>query len=39
VKNRLRSLLAQPGEEIRLEVERVEDLFTDKGMKTLRALA
>jgi transposase len=39
VKNRLRALLAQQGEEIRLEVERVEDLFTDKGMKILRGLA
>ncbi|MEA2005941.1 MAG: transposase [Acidobacteriota bacterium] len=33
VKNRLRALLAQQGEEIRLEVARVEDLFTAKGMK------
>ena len=31
VKNRLRALLAQQGEEIGLEVERVENLFTDKG--------
>jgi len=39
VKNRLRALLAQQGEEIRLEVERVESLFTDKGLKILRGLA
>ena len=39
VKNRLRALLAQQGEEIRLEVERVENLFTDKGMRILRGLA
>ena len=39
VKNRLRALLAQQGEEIRQEVERVENLFTDKGMKILRGLA
>lgn len=39
VKNRLRALLAQQGEEIRQEVERVEDLFTDKGMKVLKGLA
>ena len=39
VKNRLRALLAQQGEEIRLEVARVEDLFTAKGMKVLTGLA
>jgi len=39
VKNRLRALLAQQGEEIRQEVERVENLFTDKGMKILTGLA
>jgi len=39
VKNRLRALLAQQGEEIRLEVARVENLFTDKGMKVLAGLA
>jgi transposase len=39
VKNRLRALLAQQGEEIRLEVERVENLFTEKGMKVLKGLA
>ncbi len=39
MKNRLRALLAQQGEEIRQEVERVEDLFTEKGMKILRGLA
>ena len=39
VKNRLRALLAQQGEEIRGEVARVEDLFTEKGMKVLRGLA
>ena len=38
VKNRLRALLAQQAEEIRLEVARVEDLFTDKGMKVLAGL-
>jgi len=39
VKNRLRALLAQQGEEIRQEVERVEDIFTDKGLKVLAGLA
>jgi len=39
VKNRLRALLAQQGEEIRLEVARVEDLFTAKGMKVPTGLA
>ena len=39
VKNRLRALLAQQGEEIRQEVERVEDVFTDKGLKILKGLA
>lgn len=39
VKNRLRALLAQQGEEVRLEVARVEDLFTAKGMKVLGGLA
>jgi len=39
VKNRLRALLAQQGEEIRLDVERVENLFTEKGMKILKGLA
>lgn len=39
VKNRLRALLSQQGEEIRLEVARVEDLFTAKGMKVLGGLA
>ncbi len=39
VKNRLRALLAQQGEEIRTEVERVEALFTEKGMKVLKGLA
>jgi len=38
VKNRLRALLAQQGEEIRVEVARVEDLFTAKGMKVLAGL-
>lgn len=38
VKNRLRALLAQQGEEIRLEVARVENLFTVKGMKVLTGL-
>jgi len=38
VKNRLWALLAQQGERIRQEVERVENLFTDKGMKILRGL-
>jgi len=38
VKNRLRALLAQQGEEIRQEVERVEDLFTEKGLKVLAGL-
>jgi transposase len=39
VKNRLRALLAQQGEEIRQEVERVEDIFTEKGLKMLGGLA
>jgi len=39
VKNLLRALLAQQGEEIRAEVERVENLFTEKGMKVLQGLA
>jgi len=39
VKNRLRALLAQQGEEIRLEASRVENLFTEKGMKVLGGLA
>jgi transposase len=39
VKNRLRALLAQQGEEIRQEVERVENLFTEKGLKVLGGLA
>ena len=38
VKNRLRALLAQQEEEVRLEVARVENLFTEKGMKVLRGL-
>jgi len=38
VKNRLRALLAQQGEGIRQEVERVENLFTEKGMKVLTGL-
>ena len=38
VKNRLRAVLAQQGEEIRLEVARVENLFTAKGMKVLAGL-
>lgn len=38
VKNRLRALLAQQGEEIRLEVSRVENLFTAKGMRVLKSL-
>jgi transposase len=39
VKNRLRALLAQQEEEVRLEVARVENLFTEKGMKVLAGLA
>jgi transposase len=39
VKNRLRALLAQQGEEIRGEVARVENVFTAKGMKVLTGLA
>ena len=39
VKNRLRALLAQQGEEIRGEVSGVENLFTEKGMKLLQGLA
>ena len=39
VKNRLRALLAQQGEEIRQEVARVENLFTVKGMRVLEGLA
>jgi len=39
VRNRLRGLLAQQGEEIRLEVARVENFFTDKGIKVLVGLA
>ncbi len=31
-------VIAQQGEEIRQEVERKENLFTDKGMKVLRGL-
>jgi len=38
VKNRLRALLAQQGEEIRGEVARVENLFTAKGMRVLEGL-
>ena len=38
VKNRLRALLAQQAEEIRQEVGRVENLFTDKGMKVVAGL-
>jgi len=34
---RLRALLAQQGEEIRQEVERLEDVFTDKGMENKNA--
>jgi transposase len=39
VKNRLRALLAQQGEEIRGEASRVENLFTLKGMRMLEGLA
>ena len=39
VKNRLRALLAQQGEEIRQELARVENLFTVKGMRVLEGLA
>jgi hypothetical protein len=38
VKNRLRALLAQQGEEIRQEVARVENLFTEKGLRVLEGL-
>ena len=38
VKNRLRALLAQQGEEIRKEVALVENLFTAKGMRVLEGL-
>ncbi|MBM3285088.1 MAG: IS110 family transposase [Candidatus Aminicenantes bacterium] len=39
LKNRVHAFLAQQREEVRQEVERVEDLFTDKGMKILKGLA
>jgi hypothetical protein len=39
VKNRLLAFLVQQGEEIRLEVAWVENLFTEKGMKVLAGLA
>lgn len=39
VKNQWRALLAQQKEESQKEVERVENFFTDKGMKILPGLA
>jgi len=39
VKNRLQALLARQGEEIRSGVERVGDLFTEKGLNVLAGLA
>jgi len=39
VKNRLRALLAQQGEEIRQEASRVENLFTAKGIRVVEKLA